>query len=170
MQSYGRAGDLCKANDQYIITSEKVVTAIVAADYVRDPLAVLSDVYHDFVTWLTTLRGSSEYFRNYGSCFQAKVSKLNAHGSKVILAVAVTVFVLLANADVDATQRICILPNSAPKSGYFAADATTDDYLDAVLYATIASVLRQCERNPVSLSHPSSISAAIERTSRASGL
>eukprot|EP00178_Gracilaria_changii_P016470 TRINITY_DN4728_c0_g1_i1.p1 TRINITY_DN4728_c0_g1~~TRINITY_DN4728_c0_g1_i1.p1 ORF type:complete len:805 (-),score=91.02 TRINITY_DN4728_c0_g1_i1:529-2943(-) len=96
---------------------------------------------------------------NFESRFQAQISKLHAHGSAVKLFDAVTAFTLLANADIDPTQRISVLANSAPTTKDFSDTSTTDDYLKAVSYSSIASVLRQCERSPASLSRSSALSS-----------
>eukprot|EP00178_Gracilaria_changii_P001339 TRINITY_DN1187_c0_g1_i12.p1 TRINITY_DN1187_c0_g1~~TRINITY_DN1187_c0_g1_i12.p1 ORF type:complete len:348 (-),score=40.05 TRINITY_DN1187_c0_g1_i12:1053-2096(-) len=149
-QLYGRARDLCKSIPQDIIESKDGVQAIVGAVYKRDALAVISDVYHDFVGLFALRRGQNESFKNFESRFQAQMSKLHAHGSEVKLSEAVLAFALLANAYVDATQRISVLANSAPTSSDFKNTSTTNDFLKAVSYSSISSVLRQCERAPSS--------------------
>lgn len=85
------------------------MSAIVAAIYIRDPLAILPEVPQDFVALLTSQRDSTEAFKNYESRFQAKISSLNPHSSQAKLSHPVTAFVLLSNADVDTTQRIFVL-------------------------------------------------------------
>lgn len=50
---------------------------------------------------------------------------------------------MLANSNVDSIQRISFLAAAALSSD---ADATTtDDYLKAIRYDSVASVLRQCD-------------------------
>lgn len=145
-QLYGRARDLCKAIPDSTIRSDQGAEAIVQALYKRDPLAVVSDVFQDFLTLMNTKRNHTESFKNFESRFQAQVSRLNAHGSEAKLSESLVAFALLANADVDNNQRVSVLANAAPRGSTLSSHATTNDYLEAVSYEAIASVLRQCDK------------------------
>ena len=145
-QLYGRARDLCKAIPDEMIRSDDGADAIVEALYRRDPLAVVSDVFQDFLSLINTKRHPNESFKNFESRFQAQVSRLNAHGSEARLSDALVAFALLANADVDNNQRVSVLANGAPRDSALTATSTTNEYLKAVSYDAIASVLRQCDR------------------------
>ena len=118
-QLYGRARDLCKSIPDETIQSEDGSEAIVNKIYQRDPLAVVSDVYQDFITLLNTKRGNNESFQNFGTRFKAQVSKFSSHCDAVKLPEALTAFMLLANSGVDSTQRISVLAASAPRDNSF---------------------------------------------------
>lgn len=64
-QLFGRARDIVKLIDEKVIQSEEGVDAIVNALHKRDPLAVVSEVYHDFNSLLNTRRGTTETFKNF---------------------------------------------------------------------------------------------------------
>lgn len=143
---FGRAKDLCKKVPDIEIQSENGVAAIVKVIHKRDLLTAVSNVYHDFLTLLDTKRGNSETFRNFESGFAAKVSKFNSHGKSCEIAESLTAFMLLANAGVDSNQRISVLAAATPHETQFTGESTTDDFLKAVSYDTVASVLRQCDK------------------------
>lgn len=124
-QLYGRDRDICQSIGHVVISSEKDVAAVINSIHKRDPLAVLSYVYQDFMSLLTTRRGQNDPFNNYESRFQALISKLHSHGTEVKLSEAVLAFALLANADVDSTQRISVVANSAPRPESFKDTGTT---------------------------------------------
>ena len=143
---FGRAKDLCKKIPDQEIQSDTGVDAIVKAIYKRDPLSAVSTVYQDFLTVLGTKRGASESFRNFESRFTANVSKFNSHSTSFVLIEAIAAFMLLANSGVDSNQRVSVLAAATPHSAQFKNGATTSDFLEAVSYDTVASVLRQCDK------------------------
>eukprot|EP00171_Calliarthron_tuberculosum_P017605 IDg17605t1 len=143
-QLYGRARDLCKKISAETIQSENGADSIVKAVYKRDPLSVVSEVYQDFTKLLATKRHSTESFKYFESRFEAQVSKFNAHSESNHLPDSLTAFMLLANPSVDNGERISVLAAAAPSS-ITTEDACTSDYLSAVTYNSVASVLRQCD-------------------------
>lgn len=54
--------------------------------------------------------------------------------------------VLLANANIDSSQRISILAAAEPSKDNLDMKSNTDEFIWSVNYVTIASVLRQCDR------------------------
>eukprot|EP00171_Calliarthron_tuberculosum_P005351 IDg5351t1 len=54
---------------------------------------------------------------------------------------------LLANSAVDSSQKIAVLAAAAPSNINEQATTTTSDYLQAVSYYSVASVLRQCDNS-----------------------
>jgi len=95
---------------------------------------------------LKTKRGSSESFIDFESRFEAQISKFNSHSSLARLPDALVAFMLLANSNVDSSQRISVLAASSPNSDQFSVNASTDDYLSSVKYEQFASVIRQCDK------------------------
>ncbi|CAN8063104.1 unnamed protein product [Agarophyton chilense] len=142
---YGRARDICKSIPSEKIQSANGAHAIVNALYLPDPLAVVSEVYQDFLTLLHTKGNRNESVKNFESRFQANVSRLNGHGEAAKLLEALVAFMFLSNCDVDNKQRVSVLANCAPKDSSFETNATTTTFLESISYSAIASVLRQCD-------------------------
>jgi len=117
-QLYGRARDLCKSIPDETIQSEDGSEAIVNKIHQRDPLAVVSDVYQDFITLLNTKRGNNESFQNFGTRFEAQVSKFSSHCDAVKLPEALTAFMLLANSGWTVRSKspflLPLLPETIP--------------------------------------------------------
>lgn len=78
-QLYGRAKDLCRAIESDVLISEHGAQAIVDSVYKRDTLAVVNDVYIDYMKLQSLRRGENESFVNYESRFQAQLAKYNSH-------------------------------------------------------------------------------------------
>lgn len=91
-------------------------------------------------------RGETEPLKNFESRFEAQLSKFNPLGSSVSLPKSISALVLLANLKVDSSQRISILAAAAPKESNLSTRASIEDYVKAVKYEAISSLLRQCHR------------------------
>ena len=76
---YCQAADLCKRLTDSDLADEAGTQKVLDCVYKRDALAVVSDVYQDFMTLLTMKRGNNESFMNFESRFAAQISKFNAH-------------------------------------------------------------------------------------------
>jgi len=150
---YGRAQDLVKGITDDVICGADGATAIVKAIHSRDPLAVVSEVFKDFNELLAVIRGENETFKDYEGRFAAKAAKFNAHSTASELPEALVAFLLLANSKIDSGQRISVLASAAPAEGTNDATTTTDAYLKAIKYSSVASVIRQCEvpKEPLSI-------------------
>eukprot|EP00171_Calliarthron_tuberculosum_P022021 IDg22021t1 len=164
-QLFGRARDLCKSIPEKLLQSEQGVDEIVNAIHKRDALAVVSEVYQDFIELLATRRGQSEKFGDFEFRFSAQVSKFNCHSDLTKLPEALTAFMLLSNSNVDANQRISVLAASSPTEKVFEKKSTTTDFIKSVSYESIASVIRQCE-SPKTISSTLNSSAASNVQSR----
>lgn len=66
---------------------------------------------------------------------------------------SLSALILLANAVVDPTQIISILAAAVPSDTNLTVKPSTDDYVKAVQYETVASFLRQCETYAVQYDH-----------------
>ena len=142
---FGRAKDLAKKIPDTTIRSNNGASAIVRGIHKRDTLSTVSAVYSDFISLLCTKRGEKESFKNFESRFEANVSKFNSHSEICELPESLTAFLLLANANVDNSQKIAVLAAASPKEAQCEQDATTTAMLSAVTYTSVASVLCQCE-------------------------
>ena len=143
-QLFLRAKDLVKKVPDSVIESDDGAVAIVKAVYKRDALSTVTDVYHDFMNLLNLKRGQNESFKNFESRFEATVSKFNSHSDSSKIPESLTALMLLANSNVDSGQRISVLAAVSPTAD--TENATTDDFLKAISYESVASVLRQCDR------------------------
>ena len=144
---YGRAKDLCKKIPDEMIQSAGGLQEIVNTIHKRDPLSAVGSVYQDFVSVMNTKRGNTESFRNFESRFSATVSKFNAHASSCVLPESLMAFMLLANSALDTTQRVSVLAAASPSEVQSSDATTTEDYLKAVSYESVATVLRQCDKS-----------------------
>ena len=109
---------------------------------------------------LNTKRGHNEKFKNFELRFEAQVAKFHAHSDEVKLPEAMVAFMLLANANPETNHRISVLAAAAPTTK-FETTSTTADYMKAVTYESIASVLRHCDRSiSTPYREPGSLSAS----------
>lgn len=142
---FGRAKDLCKVLSDAEIQSDEGMNLIVRVLHKKDALSTVSSVYHDFVSLSSTKRSNTENFAEYESRFAAAASKFNSNGASCKLPDSLMAFMLLANSSIDSSQRISVLAASAPNNEAIGPNPTTDDFLQAVKYDSVAAVLRQCE-------------------------
>ena len=162
-QLFGRAKDLCNGLDDMIIQSQDGPSAIVNAVYKRDTLSVVSNLYQNFMTLLTTRRGDAESFRNFESRFNANVTKFNAASEATKLPEAITAFMLLSNSNIDNTQRVSVLAATSNNEN-IDENATTSDYIKAISYEKVASVLRQCDHGKQEIDPVNTLSANYANT------
>lgn len=111
---FGSAKDLCPGIFDSTVASNAGVKAIVSEIHKRDALYVTTDVCKDISDLLNLKRSPSETFCAYELCFAAQLSKFNANGSTIKLPESMTAFMMLANVNVDVTQRVAILASAAP--------------------------------------------------------
>lgn len=157
---YGRAKDLCMTIEDSVIQSDGGADAIVKVLHKRDSLSAVGSVYHDFLGLLSCKRGHSKDFRNFESRFAAQISKFNAHASSCVLPEAMTALMFLANSAIDNNQLISVLAAAAPNESNLGDTPTTDDYLKAVKYESVSSVLRQCDKGKIFEARMSQVSIA----------
>ena len=108
-QLYGRAKNLCRTIDKSIIQSSSGVDEILKIIYKRDALAVVSDVYTDFMQLIMIKLGTNESFKNYESRFASQLAKFHSNSDTVALSDALSAFILLANANIENNQRLAIV-------------------------------------------------------------
>lgn len=128
-QIYARALYLCKYISDDVVTSEDEADALVNALFKRDHLEVVSEAYHDFTALLAMKRGSDENFHNFESRFSAYVCKCSAQSDDAKLPEVLTAFILIANSNVDNSQRNYILAASAPREDTFSRSSTTTEFI-----------------------------------------
>lgn len=140
-QLYDRTHDLVRMLSNETIQGSEGADATVSSVYKRDPLAAMSEVYTDFIAFLNTKRGQLESLKSE-ALFEASAPKFNSEPTLSKLPDSILAFLILANSNVDSSQRISVLATSTPRDSDSTRDSITDDFLKAVSYGKIYSVLR----------------------------
>lgn len=144
---YGRAKDLCSGITDAQLVGEESVALIVGAIYKRDALSVVSEAYKTFNLLLNTRRGNSENMKKFESRFSAQVAKFNSISNTTKLPDCLTALMLLSNASIDDAQRVSILAAASLSDENLGAQSSNDQYLSAVTYSSVASVIKQCDKS-----------------------
>lgn len=142
-----RARDLCTALTDDVVSSEEGSDRIVQLLPSRDALTVVSEVFHDFNDLLSCKRSNSESYLNFEGRFAPPLAKLNRNGKATQLPESLTAIMLLTNAAVENSQRVSVLAAAAPSDPKLTNQCSTDDFLKAVSYCSISSVLSQCDKS-----------------------
>lgn len=106
---YGRAKVLCKSIPDFVVCNEKRVEAIVGAFHKRDLLSVLLSVYGELITLMTAKRTPNETPKNFELRFNAELTRFNSLATNTALFGTVSAIISLANANVDANQKVSTL-------------------------------------------------------------
>lgn len=112
--------------------------------YKRDALKLVTEIYQDFTSLLSTLRGNNELYRSYESRFNARKAKLATHGTDLSLHESVLAVMLLSNAGIDDAHRIQISALAVGKIGVDQS-MSKDQIIKSIKYETMASILRRCD-------------------------
>lgn len=145
-QLFGRAKDLCAGITAEQLQSENGVDLIVQKVFKRDALSVVSETFKDFNCLLDSKRDEKEGFRNFEQRFAANMAKFNSISETTKLPECITALMLLANASVDDAQRISVLASAANHNGEVNDQASNDALLETITYESIASIIKQCDR------------------------
>lgn len=140
---YGRARDLCKPISDEVINTENGVEVIVAVIHKRDPLSVVSSVYSELIKLMTVKRLSNKTFKDFELRFDAQLSRFNSLATNTALSNPLSALILLANANVDAGQRVSIIAAASPPANLVDSNASIDKIILLVIYESVAPVLRQ---------------------------
>lgn len=146
-QLYGRAKDLCKGLDSTKVASVDGVKLIVNSVYKRDALSVVTTLYDELQQLMSLRRERGESFPEYELRFAAQLARFNSLAPCVAVHDCLSALMLLANADVDSSQRISILAATSPNDKLLNETSTMEDYAQTISYETVATVLRQCEKS-----------------------
>lgn len=83
-------------------------------------------------------------FGEYKAEFAGRVARLAAHELCATPPSAIVDFLLLHNAKINTSQRISVYAAATPYTDGFNTASSTNDYVAAIQYEKMASVLRQC--------------------------
>lgn len=108
----------------------------------KDALNVVCDVCDQLKQLFNMVRRNGESYRLFESRFNAQLCRFNSLGHSTTFYDAVSVVLLLNNANVDSTQRISILAAAAPTDFSLSLRLSTDKFIAAVRYEAVASVIR----------------------------
>lgn len=145
-QLFGRAIDLCSGITAEQLSGENGVDLIVNAIYKRDGLSVISEAYKIFNDLLTTKRDDSESMKGFELRYAAGVAKFNAISESTKLPECLTSLMLIANAEITDSERVSVLAAAASSSDFEdSANTSNEEFLMSISYASVASVIKQCE-------------------------
>lgn len=146
-----RAVDFSRDIDDADIASEGGVDKICKALQKKDALSVVSSLYKAFNKLLDRKSSTNESFKNFESRFSAQVSRYRSHGSSIDNPESIKALLLLLNAHVSDSKRIPILSFDSSKAEALSTDdgddITNDDMIKLVIYESVASVIRQCDKS-----------------------
>lgn len=98
---------------------------------------------------MSTKRNEPASFRELESQFNAQMSRFNALASHTTISDAMSALMLLANASVDSSQRVSIIAALSPSSDTVNSSESIDEMPKLVYYASVATVIRQCDKQGV---------------------
>lgn len=85
--------------------------------------------------------------KNFESRFIAQVAKFNAIATTTKLPECITALMLMSNSSIDDAQRVSVMVAAALSAASLNAESTNDQYLRAVTYNAVASVIKQCDKS-----------------------
>ena len=165
-QLFGRAKDLCSGITNEELLGDDGVKKITEAIYQRDALSVVSEAFRAFNLLWNTRRSNTESMKNFESRFSAQVAKFNSISDTTKLPECITALMLLSNSAIDDTQRISVMAAAAPSDQHLNGQSTNDQFLSAITYQSVASVVKQCDKSsqhPAEGSHLTASSAGTNR-------
>lgn len=83
--------------------------------------------------------------RNFESRFPAQVAKFNSISQTTKLPECLTALMLLSNSNIDDAQRVSVLASASSSDSELNAQSTNDEFLNAITYQSVASVIKQCD-------------------------
>ena len=159
-QLYGTGKDLCSGISDAQLLGENGVQLILNAIYQRDALTVVSEAFKAFNQLWNTRFGATESMKNFESRISAQVAKFNSISATTKLPECITALMLLANSAIDDNQRVSVMAANAPSNSCLNGQLSSDEFLAAITYNSVASVIRQCERSTPSTSEEYSLTAS----------
>lgn len=115
---------------------------------------------------LNTRRSQNESLKTFETRFSAAVTKFNSLSNITRLPQCITALMLLSNASIEHSQRVSALAAAAPNGTVFTDQSSNDDYLKAVTYRQLASVVKQCEKASTPVYSPALAASAAGITTR----
>lgn len=159
-QLYGRAKDLCSGISSQQLKGNGAVDLLLGTVYQRDALTVVSEAYRAFNALWNTRRGNNESMKNFESRFSAQVAKFNSISTTTKLPECITALMLLSNSAIDDSQRVSVLAAAAPSGDSLDAQSTNDQFLSAITYQSVSSVIKQCDKSPSATGNVNALNAS----------
>lgn len=113
----------------------------------KDPLSVVIYDYDELRLLLSARRSKRESFSKFEQQFWSQLANFNALRYAVSLNNAMAALYLLANANTSPSQRFSILAAASPRQEGLFPRSAVNDFLTSIKHETIATVLRQCDKN-----------------------
>lgn len=142
---YGRVKYLCSGITDDQLVGENAVSLIVGAIYERDALSVVSEAWKGFNQLLNTRQGSSESMKNFESRLSAQVAKINSISATTKPPECLTALMLLSNLSIEDAQLVSVMAAASPSEADLGNQSTNDQFLAAVTYNSVASIIKKCD-------------------------
>lgn len=82
----------------------------------------------------------------FESRFNAQVAKFNSISDTTKLPECITALMLLSNSAINDVQRVSVMAAAAPSASNLNAQSSNDQFLAAVTYTFVSSVIKQCDK------------------------
>lgn len=146
-QLYGLAKDLCSGISNEQLIGDGAVDLIVGKLYQRDALTAVSEAYRAFNQLWNTRRSNNETVKNFESRFSAQVARFNSISTTTKLPECITALMFLSNSAIDDSQRVSVMAAAAPSDENLNAQSTNEQFLGAITYQSVSSVIKQCDKS-----------------------
>lgn len=113
----------------------------------------MSNVYDQMQQLLRCVRRGNENFYLFQARFNAHLHKFSALGSSTALSESFKALFFLNNTNVDSAQRSSILAASIPTDTSLALHSSTKEFIEAMGYEAVASVVCLCTAPTSSAAH-----------------
>lgn len=90
--------------------------------------------------------GRTESLKNFKVRFSAAVTKFNFLSETTKIIEGITALMLLSNSGIEQSQKVSFLAAAAPANLSLSKLCSKNDFLKAVTYHQLVSVVKQCER------------------------
>ena len=85
--------------------------------------------------------------RNFKSRFYAQVAKFNSISKTTKSPECITALMLMSDSLIDDTQRVSVMAAAAPASANINGISTNYEFLAAITYSTVTSVIKECDKS-----------------------
>lgn len=164
------AKDVCHAVRDEVLASNDSLKPAVETVYKRDPLSVIAHIFEELQKLVFNQGAKYKSVWCYELRFNAQICKYNSLWEAVQFwnaMAAFYAFYVLANANVDSSQRLSIRAVAYPSDTMLSLRSSIKKFFKTVKYETVATVLRQREeRLPARTSLVSAVSEAAPLTAQ----
>lgn len=110
--------------------------------YTKETGYVINKAYDGFKYLLNIIRGPSETLKNFERKFSASVTNFNALFKTKKIPQYINTLMLLRNYGIEQSQPVLVLSAANPSSDMFIEQSSNEEFISAVTYKQIASVVK----------------------------